>query len=150
MEKVKDKFIELAGNIGEGIGLNRSVCQIYALLYFSSSPLSLTEISKYLGISKGNVSMNLKKLEDWNAVKRVWKKGYTRPFYIANEDIEGIMLQKLKTGIKKRIEMIKNVISEVNSSSRLNKRLKNKIKRIEELVEKMEMFADNVSLLEKL
>jgi len=151
MNEIKEKFIELAGNIGEGLGLNRTTCQIYALLYLNSSPLSPSQITKKLGISKANVSINLKKLEEWNAIKKVWKKGYTRPLYKANEDIEEIIYNKLQIGIEKRINEIRKYIEEIKSKMEKGRRKKSEIKRkieeIEKLTNKLEFLIKNLDYL---
>ncbi|MCM8772876.1 MAG: MarR family transcriptional regulator [Candidatus Omnitrophica bacterium] len=151
MDKIKEKLIELAGNIGEGLGLNRTTCQIYALLYLNSKPLSPSQITKELGISKGNVSINLKKLEDWNAVEKVWKRGHTRPLYKANEDIEGIIINKLQTGLLKRINEIRKYLKEIKKNIekvKNEKLIKNKIKEIEKLTDKLEFFSKNLKYLQ--
>ena len=150
MDEIKEKLIELAGNIGEGLGLNRTICQIYALLYINSSPLTLGQITKQLGISKANVSINMKKLEEWNAVKKVWKKGYTRPLYMANEDIEEVIYYKLQTGIEKRINEIKRYIEEIKNkiNKKKNKeKIIKKIQQIEQLTNKLEFLTKNLKYL---
>ncbi|MCM8767603.1 MAG: MarR family transcriptional regulator [Candidatus Omnitrophica bacterium] len=147
MDQIKEKIIELAGNIGEGLGLNRTVCQIYALLYMNSEPLSPGQITKELGISKANVSLNLKKLEEWNAVEKVWKRGHTRALYKANEDIEEIIINKLQLGIQKRINEIKKYLRDLNLSinkKNMGKEVKNKIEKIEQLTNKIEYLIKNL------
>ncbi|MFN4226878.1 MAG: GbsR/MarR family transcriptional regulator [Candidatus Ratteibacteria bacterium] len=147
MDEIKEKIIELAGNIGEGLGLNRTVCQIYALLYLNSKPLSPAQITKELGISKANVSLNLKKLEEWNAIEKVWKRGYTRALYKANEDIEEIIINKLQLGIQKRINEIKKYLRDLNLSinqKNIGKEVKNKIEKIEQLTNKIEYLIKNL------
>jgi len=155
MEKIKEKFIEIIGNFGEGLGLNRTVCQIYALLYITPNPLSPSEIGRQLGISKGNVSINLKKLEEWEAVEKVWRKGYARSLYRANDDIEGVIFQKLKTGIEKRIKRIekslKNIKLQMERKSRKSdkniKYMKKKIFEIEKLMKKLSEIAKSLEYL---
>ena len=155
MEKIKEKFIEIIGNLGEGLGLNRTVCQIYALLYITPNPLSPAEIGRQLGISKGNVSINLKKLEEWEAVEKVWRKGYARSLYRANDDIDGIIFQKLKTGIEKRIKRIdkslKNIKLQMKRKSKESdeniKYMKKKIFEIEKLIKKLSEVAKSLQYL---
>jgi len=155
MEKIKEKFIEIIGNLGEGLGLNRTVCQIYALLYITPNPLSPAEIGRQLGISKGNVSINLKKLEEWEAVEKVWRKGYARSLYRANDDIDGIIFQKLKTGIEKRIKRIERSLRNIKSqlqkkdegSNENIKYMKKKIFEIEKLIKKLSEVAKSLQYL---
>lgn len=149
MKEIKDKLIEAAVNVGESLGLNRAVCQIYALLYLSDEPLSPTEIGKNLEMSKGNVSINLRILEQWNAIRKIWKKGYTRPLYVANEDIEEIVLNKLKAGIEKRLNYVKPMMSEIkkkNNTKNLagEKSFDEKLDKIEKLISKIEFLLNNI------
>jgi len=158
MEKIKEKFIEIIGNLGEGLGLNRTVCQIYALLYITQKPLSPAEIGRQLGISKGNVSINLKKLEEWEAVEKVWRKGHTRSLYRANDNIEGIIFQKLKTGIEKRTKRIEKSLKNIKlqlqkenkGSNEETKYIKKKILEIEKLIKKLSTITKNLKYLKNL
>ncbi|HOL36138.1 MAG TPA: ArsR family transcriptional regulator, partial [bacterium] len=144
MEDSRDKLIEAAVNLGESIGLNRAVCQIYALLYLSEKPLSPTEIGKMLEMSKGNVSINLRTLEQWNAVKKVWRKGYSRALYTANENIEEIILNKLKTGLEKKISYARPLINEAKEKEKSkDEKFLSKLNRIEKLISKIEFFLEN-------
>ncbi|MCM8821105.1 MAG: MarR family transcriptional regulator [Candidatus Omnitrophica bacterium] len=149
---ITEKFIETIGNLGESIGLNRTVCQIYALLYINPEPLSPAEIGRTLGVSKGNISINIKKLEEWNAVKKVWKKGYTRSFYTANGDIERIIFEKLKTGLAKRNRLLTETITEMKKSikktdKKVKKYYSTRLLQIERLLKQSELFTKNIDIL---
>jgi len=106
IEKVRDHFIEIAGAMAGNLGLNSIAGQMYALLYISSEPVSLDEITHILKVSKGNASVNIRVLERWGAVKKVWVKGSRRNFYKANEDILKIITNCLKEGLTKRTKEI--------------------------------------------
>jgi|LSQX01.3.fsa_nt_gb DNA-binding transcriptional regulator GbsR (MarR family) len=159
IEKVRDRFIEMLGNIGESLGLNRTVCQIYALLYISPDPLSPAEIGRLLGASRGNISINMKKLEEWNAVKKVWKKGYVRSFYKANQDIESIVVEKLKTGLEKRTVTMRESLAELKSSikssskaeatktDKQRKHILDSISKVEDFLKYSDLFIENIDLL---
>ncbi len=154
-----DKFVEAIGNLGESLGLNRTVCQIYALLYITPEPLSPAQIGRLLSISKGNVSINMKKLEEWNAVKKVWLKGYSRSFYTANDDMESIIFDKLKTGLQKRNNLLKESLSEIKKSMKtsgksagknMNRHYSSRISNVEHLLKQLELFTQNIDILKSL
>ena len=111
IEKVRDYFIEIAGDMAGNLGLNAIAGQMYALLYVSNEPVSLDEITDILKVSKENVSVNIRALERWGAVKKVWVKGSRRNFYTANEDILEIIKNRLKEGLTKRTKEIDNGLS---------------------------------------
>ena len=50
-------FVLHFGEMGNRWGINRTVGQIYALLYVSPRPLCAEQIAEALGISRSNVSM---------------------------------------------------------------------------------------------
>jgi DNA-binding transcriptional regulator GbsR (MarR family) len=50
-------FARLAGEMAQSLSFNRSLGQIYGLLYASDKPQSLEEITRALSVSKGNVSV---------------------------------------------------------------------------------------------
>ena len=53
------------------LGLPRSIGEIYGLLYVSPNPLSLDDLVKRLGISKGSASQGLRSLRELGAVREV-------------------------------------------------------------------------------
>jgi DNA-binding transcriptional regulator GbsR (MarR family) len=62
-------FVLHFGEMGSRWGINRTVGQIYALLYVSPEPLNADQIVEALGVSRSNVSMGLRELQAWNLVK---------------------------------------------------------------------------------
>ena len=63
------QFVSHFGEMGSRWGINRTVGQIYALLYVSDRPLNADEIAEALDFSRSNVSMGLKELESWRWVR---------------------------------------------------------------------------------
>ena len=63
------------------------MARIHGLLYISGAALSMDDIMARLGISRGNVSMNLSKLVEWGLVRRVHKRGDRRDYYQAQDDV---------------------------------------------------------------
>ncbi len=132
---MSDDFVELVGNMGAGIGLSKTACQLYALLYIKAKPLSLDAMAESLGISKGNVSVNIRILERWEAVKKIWRKGSRKDYYRAEEDIDRIVLTRLKEGAGRRVEALMDYIEE-NKDGKENKQLE----KLAEYVKRLEMM----------
>ena len=115
-EKLKNAagiFIDIVGNTGASLGLSRFVVQIYALFYMSPGRLSLEDIAKRLRASKGNVSINMKTLMNWGAVKKIWQRGSRKDFYEANRDVGRIIANKLKTGLRQKIDDVMEGVDEM-------------------------------------
>jgi DNA-binding transcriptional regulator GbsR (MarR family) len=74
LEKVEDDFVELWNNMASLWGISPTMARIHGLLYITGASLSMDDIMERLGISRGNVSMNLSKLLEWGLVKRVHKR----------------------------------------------------------------------------
>lgn len=115
LELVQHKFIESLGKLCDSFGLNKFVAQLYAVLYFSDRPLSLDEIVERLRVSKGNVSINIRELEKWGAVRSVWVKGSRKDYYEANLDVKNVIINKVKSGIQRRIAEVSDMIDESKS-----------------------------------
>lgn len=94
-------FVLHFGEMGSRWGINRTVGQIYALLYVSREPLCADQIVDALGISRSNVSMSLRELQGWNLVLMRHLPGDRRDFFTAPDDVWQI-LRTLAEERKKR------------------------------------------------
>ncbi len=158
LEIAQDKFIESVGKLAASFGLNKFIAQLYAVLYLSNKPLSLDDLVERLVVSKGNISLNIRELEKWGAVKSVWIKGSRKDYYEANPDIKKVFSNKIKSAVEKRIGEVSNMITEfkgiVDSAEgeltadekKMAKIFRERLKRIEE----MESLASKaISIAEK-
>ena len=82
-----EAFVLHFGEMGSHWGINRTVGQIYALLYVSAHPLPADEISEALGFSRSNVSMSLKELQNWRLVRLQHLPGDRREHFSTPDDI---------------------------------------------------------------
>ncbi|MCX5677973.1 MAG: HTH domain-containing protein [Candidatus Omnitrophica bacterium] len=115
LESAQDKFIESIGKMCDSFGLNRFIAQLYAVLYLSDKPLSLDDLMGKLKVSKGSISLNIRELEKWGAVKNIWIKGSRRDYYEANLDVKNIIANKIKSGIQKRANEVSSMLDEFNA-----------------------------------
>ncbi len=63
------------------LGLPRSLGEIYGLLFIVAEPLSLDDLVRLLGISKGSASQGLRTLRALGAVRETGKSGERRTYY---------------------------------------------------------------------
>lgn len=101
LSELKSAFILHFGEMGSRWGINRTVGQIYALLFLSEEPLCAEDIVTTLGFSRSNVSMGLKELQGWNLVTLSHRPGDRRDFYATPEDLWAIV-RTLATERRKR------------------------------------------------
>ena len=111
-------FVLHFGEMGSRWGINRTVGQIYALLYLSDEPLNAEDIVERLGVSRSNVSMGLKELQAWNLVRHQHKPGDRRDYFSTPDDIWQIVRTLVEERKKREIEPTLTLLREVLCRSR--------------------------------
>jgi len=81
------QFVAHFGEMGSRWGINRTVGQIYALIFVSPKPVNADEIAEALEFSRSNVSMGLKELQGWRLVQLKHLPGDRREYFEAPEDV---------------------------------------------------------------
>lgn len=106
-------FVLHFGEMGSRWGINRTVGQIYALLFISSDPLNAEDIVERLGVSRSNVSMGLKELQAWNLVRLQHKPGDRRDYFSTPDDIWQIVRTLVEERKKREIDPTLSLLREV-------------------------------------
>ncbi|WP_127091580.1 GbsR/MarR family transcriptional regulator [Aquabacter cavernae] len=94
-------FVLHFGEMGSRWGINRTVGQIYALLFLSPEPLCADQMVEALDISRSNVSISLRELQAWNLVLLKHLPDDRRDFFTTPGDVWQI-LRTLAEERKKR------------------------------------------------
>jgi DNA-binding transcriptional regulator GbsR (MarR family) len=84
---VARQFVLHWGEMGTAWGVNRTVAQIHALLFFHGRPLHAEEIAETLGVARSNVSNSLKELQAWNLVRTSHVLGDRRDYFETSHDV---------------------------------------------------------------
>src|ERR671937_2061232 len=87
LDEVEQDFVGLWRSMSSLWGVSPTMAEIHGLLYISGAALSMHEIMDRLGISRGNVSMNLSKLVEWGLVRKVHQRGDRREYYESLNDV---------------------------------------------------------------
>jgi DNA-binding transcriptional regulator GbsR (MarR family) len=107
-------FVLHFGEMGSRWGINRTVGQIYALLYVSEKPLNADEIAEALAFSRSNVSMGLKELDSWRLVRLQHLPGDRREYFSAPEDVWAIFAtlaeERRKREVDPTLSMLRNAL----------------------------------------
>ena len=100
--------------MGSRWGINRTVGQLYALLYVSEFPLNAEQITEALGISRSNTSMALKELQAWQLVRLRHLPDDRRDYFSAPEDVweifRTLMAERRKREIEPTLSMIRGAL----------------------------------------
>lgn len=144
-------FVLHFGEMGSRWGINRTVGQIYALLYVSPQPLCADDIVEALGVSRSNVSMGLKELQAWNLVRLQHKAGDRRDFFTAPEDVVAI-LRTLAEERKKRefdptLSLLRETLME-EPASEIERHAQERMRAMHDLMEELGEWYEDVRGIE--
>lgn len=87
LSTVASKFVVHWGEMGTSWGVNRTVSQIHALLFFHGRPLHAEDIADTLGVARSNVSTSLKELLNWNLIRTTQMLGDRRDYFETSLDV---------------------------------------------------------------
>ena len=83
---ITERFVLHWGEMAARWGVNRTVAQVHALLFFAGRPLHAEEIADALQVARSNVSTSLRELQNWDLVKVVHLLGDRRDHYETMQD----------------------------------------------------------------
>ena len=110
LSEVQDSLLGKVNDLCNKFGLNNIIAQIYTVLYFSEKPLSLNDMVERLKISKSSVSVNVRALERYGAVRNVWVKGSRRDYYEAESDISKVIIDRVKSMARSRLSEVSDMM----------------------------------------
>lgn len=104
LSPLAQSFVLHFGEMGSRWGINRTVGQIYAMLFLASAPRHAEEISEALSLSRGSVSMGLKELASWNLIRLRHVPGDRRDYYETPRDVWAIFRTLVEERKKREID----------------------------------------------
>lgn len=113
LSPIVQSFVLHFGEMGSRWGINRTVGQIYALLYLSKDPLCADQIVDALGVSRSNVSMGIRELQGWNLVLLKHIPGDRRDFYSTPGDVWQILRTLAEERKKREVDPTLSVLREI-------------------------------------
>jgi DNA-binding transcriptional regulator GbsR (MarR family) len=134
------RFVLHFGEMGSRWGINRTVGQIYALLYVSPRALNADDIGEALAFSRSNVSMGLKELQSWNLVRFQHLPGDRREYFQAPEDVWAIFRTLAEERRKREIDPTLSMLREALMEQPTNEddiHAQERMKQMHDLVELM-------------
>ncbi|MEE7451277.1 ArsR family transcriptional regulator [Methylobacterium radiotolerans] len=134
-------FVLHFGEMGSRWGINRTVGQIYALLFVAERPLNADEIVEGLGVSRSNVSMGLKELQAWNLVRLQHRPGDRRDYFTTPEDIWQIVRTLVEERKKREIDPTLTLLRELLMQEPGTEEERHAQARLREMHDLFELFA---------
>jgi DNA-binding transcriptional regulator GbsR (MarR family) len=148
---LSQRFVLHFGEMGSRWGINRTVGQIYALLYVSAKPLNADEISEALNFSRSNVSMGLKELQSWRLARLIHQPNDRRDYFQAPEDVwtifRTLLVERRKREIDPTLSMLRDALMESPSSAE-DLHAQERMKEMHEFMERMTDWLDEVQKMD--
>ncbi len=95
------EFVAHWGLMARAWGINSTMGELFALLYITGRDWTADDLRHWLGVSRGNVSMNLRELLAWGVVHKVHRAGERRELFRAEADV-WTLFRKILTERKRR------------------------------------------------
>lgn len=143
-------FIAHFGEMGSRWGINRTVGQIYALLFLSPKPLCADDIAASLAFSRSNVSMGLKELQAWRLVRLRHLTGDRREYFEAPEDVWEIFRvlaeERRRREVEPTLTMLRSALQETPKSDAERHALA-RMREMHDLIDQLMTWFDEVQKL---
>lgn len=146
---IEREFVLHFGEMGSRWGINRTVGQVYALLFLAPRPLNAEEICTALGFARSNVSMALKELQAWNLVRLRHVEGDRRDHFTTPDDLWQIVRTLIAERRKREIDPTLTKLRELEmAASAAPDHAAGRIRALRELIETLTGFHDEMEKLE--
>lgn len=144
-------FIGHFGEMGSRWGINRTVGQIYALIFVSPHPVNADDIALHLEFSRSNVSMGLKELQAWRLVKLRHLPGDRREYFEAPHDAWEIFRtlaeERRRREIEPTLSMLRNALLETPTSEE-DRIAQERMRGMHDLIEMLTTWFDDVQRMD--
>ena len=145
-------FVSHFGEMGSRWGINRTVGQIYALIFVSREALHADDIAEALEFSRSNVSMGLKELQAWRLVRLRHQSGDRREYFDAPTDAWEIFRtlaeERRRREIEPTLSMLRNALLEQPSTEE-DRIAQERMKGMHDLIELMTTWFDDVQRMDQ-
>jgi DNA-binding transcriptional regulator GbsR (MarR family) len=132
-------FILHWGEMGSSWGINRTVAQIYAMLYLSPKPLTADEICEALSLARSTVSTGLRELHGWGVVRILHVFGDRRDHFETMHDIwemfRVILNERKRREFDPTLDVLRKTVSSLSEDNSSDKFAKEKVAEMLDLFE---------------
>jgi len=158
-EPIKKEFIEGLSHISHFWGYPKGVGAVFAVLYLAANPLSLDELVKQSGLTKGAVSTNVRSLARLGLVYRSSKLGERKDYYAAETDfyksIQSILGERQNREFDQAIRSVNTMLEKLKSAKGAmdeneRKFLLERVQALQDFFEAIDSLARTVSRLDTL
>jgi DNA-binding transcriptional regulator GbsR (MarR family) len=87
LHAAQQRFVSLWSRMASTWGISRTMAEVHAWLFIRGGARHAEEVMEALEISRGNASMTLRRLEEWELVTRVHRRGDRKEYFEAEQDV---------------------------------------------------------------
>ncbi|MBN2115036.1 MAG: MarR family transcriptional regulator [Anaerolineales bacterium] len=120
LSKIKEDFTQGLSQISRFWGFPKGMGAIFAVLYLSPTPLSLDEIVRETGLTKGAISTEIRALARMGLVHRSTKLGDRKDYYEAETDfyaaIRSILKERQNSEFDRAIRSVKETLAALDEN----------------------------------
>jgi DNA-binding transcriptional regulator GbsR (MarR family) len=147
LSELGHQFILHWGEMGARWGINRTVSQIHALLYYIGKPANAEQISNTLQVARSNVSNSLKELQNWELIRITHVMGDRRDYFETSLDVwalfNTVIVQRKKREFDPTVAFLRNFLAE-NKFNQNEQEAKQRIKDMLELMQTLSIWGDEM------
>jgi DNA-binding transcriptional regulator GbsR (MarR family) len=144
------QFVSHFGEMGSRWGINRTVGQIYALIFISQRPLHADDIAEALEFSRSNVSMGLKELQSWRLVRLKHLPGDRREYFDAPSDVWEIFRvlaeERRRREVEPTLSMLRMALLETPTTE-AEQHAQERMRQMHDLIDRLMTWFDDVQKL---
>ncbi len=116
LSTAQEQLVETWGRLAYAWGVGPTMAQIFALLYVYPDPLDSDTILATLNISRGNVSINLRKLLEWGLIHKIDIPGSRKSLYTAERDIWIVAANIIRERFSREIAPIQELLKQLREN----------------------------------
>lgn len=144
-------FVLHFGEMGSRWGINRTVGQIYALIYLSEKPLNADQLVEALGFSRSNIAIGIKELVSMNLVMLRHIPDDRKDYYATHSDIweivRNLVEERKKREIDPTLSMLRSIMMETPKSHE-EKYAQEQMREMHGLIEMLTDWYDDMQKME--
>lgn len=135
------QFVLHWGEMGARWGINRTVSQIHALLYYLGKPANAEQIANTLQVARSNVSNSLKELQNWELVRITHMLGDRRDYFETSLDIWALFNTVITQRKKREFDPTVSFLQQFLAENQFNNNELEAKKRVESMLELMQTLS---------
>ena len=117
LSSTAQRFVVHWGEMGAAWGVNRTVAQIHALLFFHGRPLHAEEIAETLSVARSNVSTSLKELQNWQLIRATQMLGDRRDYFETTSDVWELFRTVVRQRREREFEPTVRLLSDLTNEA---------------------------------